>query len=113
MCPCVRSGLGFLSGQAHSQQTQMRESSTRRGHTHTHTHTHTSSLHKLSSGRGRPEVAVNLISAFSHPASSFLKDPPGAVGSFSAPGDQLNRPCRSGTDRSVLFFFCMFFCWGS
>src|SRR4029434_4128606 len=30
--------------------------------------------------------------------------PPGAVGSFSAPGDQLNRPSRSVTDRSVLFF---------
>src|SRR4029434_7326762 len=37
--------------------------------THTHTHTHA----------GRPEVAVNLFSAFSHPGPSFLKDPPGAV----------------------------------
>src|SRR4029434_2740136 len=26
---------------------------------------------------GRPEVAVNLFSAFSHPGPSFLKDPPG------------------------------------
>ena len=49
-----------------------------------------------------PEIAVNLVSAFSHPGLSFLKDPPGAVGSFSAPGDQVNRPSRSGTDRIVL-----------
>src|SRR4029434_8331349 len=48
-----------------------------------------------------------------HPVSALLQDPPGAVGSFSAPGDQLNRPSRSGMDRSVLFFFCMFFCWVS
>src|SRR4029434_1798744 len=45
---------------------------------------------------------------FSHPGSSFLQDPPGAVGSFSAPGDQVNRPSRSGTDRSVLFFLHVF-----
>ena len=51
----------------------------RRHRTHTHTHTHA----------GRPEVAVNLFSAFSHPGPSFLKDPPGAVGSFAAPGDQV------------------------
>src|SRR4029434_5504735 len=37
----------------------------RRHRTHTHTHTHA----------GRPEVAVNLVSAFSHPGPSFLKDP--------------------------------------
>src|SRR4029434_6609351 len=66
--------------------------------THTHTHTHA----------GRPEVAVNLFSAFSHPGLSLLKDPPGAVGSFSAPGDQVNRPTRSGMDRSVLFFLHVF-----
>src|SRR4029434_344980 len=40
------------------------------GHTHTHTRA------------GKPEVAVNLFSAFSHPGLSFLKDPPGAVGSL-------------------------------
>src|SRR4029434_10585937 len=34
--------------------------------------------------------------------------PPGAVGSFSAPGDQVNRPTRSGMDRSVLFFLHVF-----
>src|SRR4029434_4321027 len=56
------------------------------------THTHTR----------RPEVGVN--SSLTHPGSSLLQDPPGAVGSFSAPGDQLNRPSRSVTDRSVLFF---------
>src|SRR4029434_7685276 len=50
----------------------------------------------------RPEVAVNLT----HPGSSLLQDPPGAVGSFSAPGDQVNRPSRSGTDRVVLVFLC-------
>ena len=38
----------------------------------THTHTHTR----------RPEVAVNLSFAFSHPGLSFLQDPPGAVGSL-------------------------------
>ena len=52
----------------------------------------------------RPEVAVNSRSAFSRPGLSFLQDPPGAVGSFSAPGDQVNRPSWSGTERSVLFF---------
>src|SRR4029434_5894907 len=45
------------------------------GHTHTHA--------------DRPEVVVNLFSAFSHPGPSFLKDPPGAMGSFAAPGDQV------------------------
>src|SRR4029434_5341667 len=44
----------------------------RRHRTHTHTHTHSV----------RPEVAVNLFSAFSHPGPAFLKDPPGAVGSL-------------------------------
>ena len=44
----------------------------------------------------------------SHPGPSFLQDPPGAVGSFSAPGDQVNRPSRSGTDRIVLFFLHVF-----
>ena len=39
-------------------------------HVHIWRHTHA----------GKPEVAVNLISAFSHPGLSFLKDPPGAVG---------------------------------
>src|SRR4029434_54003 len=43
-----------------------------------------------------------------HPRSSLLQDPPGAVGSFSAPGDQVNRLSRSGTDRSVLFFLHVF-----
>ena len=42
----------------------------RRHRTHTHTHA------------GKPEVVVNLFSAFSHPGLSFLKDPPGAVGSL-------------------------------
>src|SRR4029434_5289793 len=37
-----------------------------------------------------------------------LTHPPGAVGSFSAPGDQVNRPSRLGTDRSVLFFLHVF-----
>ena len=58
----------------------------------THTHTHA----------GRPEVAVNLFSAFSHPGPSFLKDPPGAVGSFAAPGDQVKWTVHlwSGMDMS-------------
>src|SRR4029434_10225490 len=43
-----------------------------------------------------------------HPGTSFLQDPPGAVGSFSAPGDQVNCPSRSGTDRIVLFFLHVF-----
>ena len=38
--------------------------------THTHTHTHA----------GRPEVAVNLFSAFSHPGPSFLKEDVSDVG---------------------------------
>ena len=42
------------------------------------------------------------------PGPSFLQDPPGAVGSFSAPGDQVNRPSRSETDRSILFFLHVF-----
>src|SRR4029434_5101612 len=35
---------------------------------------------------------------FTHPGPFFLQDPPGAVGSFSAPGDPVNRPPRSGMD---------------
>src|SRR4029434_6624464 len=46
-----------------------------------------------------------------HLEPSFLQDPPGAVGSFSAPGDQVNRPSRSRTDRRM-FCFCMFFLLG-
>src|SRR4029434_3270341 len=53
----------------------------------------------------RPEVAVNFCSAFN---PSRIVPPPGAVGSFSAPGDQVNRPSRSGTDRIVLFFLHVF-----
>src|SRR4029434_2345908 len=60
------------------------------------THTHTR----------RPEVGVN--SSLTHPGSSLLQDPPGAVGSFSAPGDQVNHPSRSGTDRRVLLFLHVF-----
>src|SRR4029434_5251572 len=48
---------------------------------------------------------------FTYPGPSFLQDAPGAVGSFSAPGDQVNRPSRSGTDRRM-FCFCMFFLLG-
>src|SRR4029434_849597 len=48
---------------------------------------------------------------FTHPRPSFLQDPPGAVGSFSAPGDQVNCPSRSGTDRRM-FCFRMFFLLG-
>src|SRR4029434_8464267 len=65
---------------------------------HTHTHTHTCR-------RGRSEIYPLHLS---HPGLSFLQDPPGAVGSFSAPGDQENRPSWSGTDRSVLFFLHVF-----
>src|SRR4029434_9975797 len=61
------------------------------------THTHTGGLMSF----------VNLVSAFSHPGLSFLLTQ-GAVGSFSAPGDQVNRPSRSGTDRIVLFFLHVF-----
>src|SRR4029434_10441014 len=61
------------------------------GHTHTHTHA--------------DEVAGEIfLLPLTHPGSSFLQDPPGAVGSFSAPGDQVNRPSQSGMDRSVLIF---------
>ena len=51
---------------------------------------------------GKPEIAVNLVSAFSHPGLSFLKDPPGAVGSFAAPGDQVKWTVHlwSGMDMS-------------
>src|SRR4029434_8799072 len=38
---------------------------------------------------------------FTYPGPSFLQDPPGAVGSFSAPGDQVNRPSLSRTDRRM------------
>src|SRR4029434_10807956 len=72
------------------------------------THVHIWRRHRTHTHAGRHEVAVNLFSAFSHPGPSFFKDPPGAVGSFSAPGDQLNRPSRSGTDRRVLFFLHVF-----
>src|SRR4029434_9736422 len=37
-----------------------------------------------------------------------LQDPPGAVGSFSAPGDQVNRPSRSRTDRRMFCFLMVF-----
>src|SRR4029434_11040735 len=60
----------------------------------------------------RPEVAVKCTRRISpipdRPSSST---PPGAVGSFSAPGDQVNRPSRSWTDRRM-FCFCMFFLLG-
>src|SRR4029434_8100549 len=49
---------------------------------------------------------------FTHPGPSFLQDPPGAVGSFSAPRDQVSRPSWSGTDRRVFCSFCMFFLLG-
>src|SRR4029434_6910632 len=45
----------------------------------THTHTH-------ACGRGRSEMYPLHLS---HPRLSFLKDPPGAVGSFAAPRDQV------------------------
>src|SRR4029434_10155338 len=48
---------------------------------------------------------------FTHPGLSFLQDPPGAVGSYSAPGDQVNHPSRSRTYRRM-FCFCMFFLLG-
>src|SRR4029434_9612524 len=48
---------------------------------------------------------------FTHPGPSFLQDPPGAVGSCAAPGDQVSRPSRSRTDRRM-FCFCMFFLLG-
>src|SRR4029434_57583 len=47
-----------------------------------------------------------------HPGPSFLQDPPGAVGSFSAPGDQVNRPPRSWTDRRVNCSFLHVFLLG-
>ena len=50
---------------------------------------------------GKPEIAVNLVSAFSHPGLSFLKDPPGAVGCPSL--------IRDG---HVFCYFACFFCWG-
>src|SRR4029434_3951233 len=70
----------------------------------THCNTHVNTWRRHRTHTHRPEVAVNFWSTISHPGSSLLQDPPGAVGSFSAPGDQVNRPSRSGTDRSVLFF---------
>ena len=46
------------------------------GHTHTHA--------------GKPEIAVNLFSAFSHPGLSFLPPgPPRSSGQLVAPGDQV------------------------
>ena len=55
----------------------------------THTHTHTR----------RPEVAVNLASAFSHPGLSFLQDPRSSGQLLSARGPgEVNRLSWSGTD---------------
>src|SRR4029434_10127591 len=68
------SGFRFLM--AHTTHWNTHVHIWRRHRTHTHTHTHA----------GRPEVAVNLFSAFSHPVPSFLKDPPGAVGSLQRLG---------------------------
>src|SRR4029434_6702909 len=47
-----------------------------------------------------------------HPGPSFLQDPPGAVGSFSAPVDQVNRPSRSRRMDTCSVFAC-FSVWGS
>src|SRR4029434_6728197 len=48
---------------------------------------------------------------YTHPGPSFLQDPPGAVGSFSAPGDQVNRLGHGRTEECSVF--ACFFCWGS
>ena len=72
---------------------------TRTHYTHTHAH----------AGLRSPWSFALL---FSHPGTSFLQDPLGAVGSFSAPGDQVNRPSRSRTDRRMLCFFIVKF-WNS
>src|SRR4029434_2115463 len=68
---------------------------TRTHYTHTHAH----------AGLRSPCIFALPLN---HPGASLLQDPPGAVGSFSAPGDQVNRPSRSGTDRIVLFFWHVF-----
>ena len=47
----------------------------------------------------RPEIAVNLVSAFSHPGLSFLQDPRSSGQLLSARGPgEVNRLSWSGTD---------------
>src|SRR4029434_8561783 len=67
------------------------------GHTHTH-----------ACRRGRSEICPLHLSL---PGLSFLQGSQEQWAAFVAPGDQVNRPSRSGTDRIVLLF-CMFFLLG-
>src|SRR4029434_6145674 len=61
------------------------------------THTHTR----------RPKVAVNLLSAFSHPGPSFLQDPPRSSGQLlSARGP--SQPSVTDGQESELFFLHVF-----
>ena len=53
---------------------------------------------------------------FTHPGPSFLQDPPGAVGSFSAPGDQAKCSVQSwsgtGQESDLFLFFLHVFVLG-
>src|SRR4029434_1458644 len=78
----------------------------------THSNTHVLNIYMEATRTHYTHAGLRSPCSFAlsltHPGSSFLQDPPGAVGSFSAPGDQVNCPSRSGTDRSVLFFLHVF-----
>src|SRR4029434_9511779 len=59
---------------------------------------------------GKPEVAVNLFSAFSHPGPSFLKEQWAACNAQGP--SEVNCPSLI-RDGHVFCYFCMFFLLGS
>src|SRR4029434_1804354 len=54
--------------------------------THCSTHVNTWKRHRTHTHTRRPEVVVNLVSAFSHPGLSFLQDPRSSGQLLSARG---------------------------
>src|SRR4029434_3627491 len=82
--------------------------------THCSTHVNTWKRHRTHTHTRRPEVVVNLVSAFSHPGLSFLEDlrSSGQLLSPRGPGEG-NRLLWSRTDEECSVLFACFFCWGS
>src|SRR4029434_3386826 len=81
--------------------------------THWNTHVHIWRQHRTHTHAGRPEVTVNLFSAFSHAGASFLKDSPGAVCSLKRPGTKVSQLYIFGHGWTCVLLFCMFFLLGS
>src|SRR4029434_10544011 len=70
--------------------------------THTHTHERTR----------RPEVTVNLSSAFSHPGLSLLQDPPGVEAACKRPGTKSSERSIFGQGWTCVLFFLHVFLLG-